>query len=435
MAYTAIWGLPFAGMLMSIALVPALWPGLSHRRMAVVTTAWCAALLVPQAIVFGPDVAVAGAWHALAVDYLPLMLLLLALYVAGGGILIDGGPFGTPAGNTALLAMGVVLAGVMGTTGAAMMLIRPLLRANAHRLHRAHLAIFFILLVANVGGGTSPLGDPPLFIGFIHGVPFAWPLRHVLGPLLCVALPLLAMFYVVDRRSARRSPAPPAARPLRIEGSGNLLLIATVVASVVGQGAWTGTITLGGEPIGAGRIVCMGVCVAATLLSLVITPALVREVNSFRWGPMHEVAVLFAGLLVTIGPVLALLAQGAHGPLAPLFALTTDAAGAPIPLAYFWVTGLLSGFLDNAPTYLIFFGQAGGNSAALTGPLSRTLMAISGGAVMFGGLSYIGNAPNLMVRAIAEHQAVRMPGFAVYVAIAALLLMPCFALASVIFFR
>ena len=435
MQYGVVWGLPFVGMLLSIALLPALLPRLWHHRMDAVTAAWCLALLVPQALIFGPSAAAVGAWHAVLTEYLPLLALLLALYVAGGGILIEGGPIGRPAGNTALLACGIVLAGVLGTTGAAMVLIRPLLRANAHRKRRVHLVIFFILLVANAGGGTTPLGDPPLYIGFLRGVPFFWPLRHATGPLLLVVLPLLLTFYMLDRRLARSEPPCPSHRPLRLEGSVNIPLVGIVVASVLLQGIWNlGTVTVFGESIAATRLAAIAACLAVTILSLVLTRAPIREANGFRWAPIHEVAVLFAGLFITIGPVLAMLQAGAQGPLSPMFALTRDTAGAPIPLVYFWLTGLLSGFLDNAPTYLAAFQQAGGDAQALTGPLSRTLTAISVGAVVFGGLSYIGNAPNLMVRSIAEHHAVRMPGFLAYVGIAAALLLPCLAAISLVFF-
>jgi Na+/H+ antiporter NhaD/arsenite permease-like protein len=308
-----------------------------------------------------------------------------------------------------------------------------LLRANAHRRRRAHLAVFFIILVANAGGATLPLG-PPLYIGFLRGVPFFWPVAALAGPLLVVAAPLLAVFYLVDRHHARREPPRPTPLHLHIKGGQNLPLVALVLGSVLSQLVGEqGTLRLLGQTVDIARLTGIAICLTATWLSLWITPKEIREENDFHWGPIHEVAVLFAGLFITIAPVLNLLAEGAHGPLATVFAITRDHAGAPIPLVYFWLSGLLSGFLDNAPTYLVFFQQAGGNVAELTGVHARTLLAISAGSVLFGGLSYIGNAPNLLVRAIAQHQGVRMPGFLVYVIIAACLLQPCFIAISLIF--
>ncbi len=430
------WGLPFAGMLASIALLPILAPRLWHRKMAWIAGFWCLALLLPQSLLLGPQAMAHDAWHAVLVEYLPFVALLLALFTAGGGLLVQGGPWGTPAGNTALLAIGTALAGLLGTTGVAMVLIHPLLRAAVHRGEKRHLVLFFIILCANAGGATSPLGDPPLYIGFLHGVPFFWPARALIAPMLVVALPLLAGFFLLDRHLARRDPPAPPARPLHVRGLGNLALIAGLVAALLLQGAWhPGTIMLLGQPIDGVRLLGIAVALAVTFLSWRFTPLAIRQANLFSWAPIKEVAILFAALFITITPVLAMLAAGAHGPFAPMLAMLTDASGQPIPLAYFWATGLLSAFLDNAPTYLVAFQLAGADPAALTGPLARTLTAISAGAVFFGGLTYIGNAPNLMVQSIAAHRGIRMPGFFSYIALASCALLPGFALLSLIFFR
>jgi Na+/H+ antiporter NhaD/arsenite permease-like protein len=428
--------LPFAGLLASIALMPVLAPRFWHRRMAPVTAGWCAALVLPLAVTQGAGAAAGLVWHALLAEYLPFVALLLALFTVGGGILVEGGPWGRPAGNTLLLAIGSVLAGVMGTTGVSMVLIHPLLRANAHRVRKVHLVVFFIVLVSNAGGATSPLGDPPLYLGFFNGVPFFWPLLHLGVPLLVLAVPLLAAFWLIDRHLAAGEPACPPSKPLRLRGWPNVALLAVVVATVLMQGIWVpGSVTIFATEVGVERLAGMAVFLAVAGISVAITPRAVRRGNLFAWHPMLEVAVLFAGIFITIAPVLAILAAGTAGPAAGLVGLTADAGGKPSALAYFWLTGILSAFLDNAPTYLIFFQMAGNDVAQLTGPLNHVLAAISGGAVFFGALTYIGNAPNLMVRSIAAHRGVRMPGFFGYMLWSCALLLPIFLLQSLLFFR
>ncbi|MCW3475017.1 sodium:proton antiporter [Limobrevibacterium gyesilva] len=429
------WGVPFAGVLLSIALMPVLAPHFWHRRMGAVAAGWTLALVLPLAVMQGVGVAGAAVWHAILLEYLPFVTLLLALFTVGGGILLEGGPWGTPRGNTLLLALGTMLAGVMGTTGVSMVLIHPLLRANSHRRRRVHIVVFFILLCANVGGATTPLGDPPLYIGFLHGVPFFWPLRNLTAPMLVVAVPLLAAFWLLDRHLAARDPQPARVQRIRVRGRPNVALIGVVVATVLAQGMWhPGTAQILGQAIELERLGGMAVFVAVAAVSLLVTPAAVREGNLFTWAPMAEVAKLFAAIFITIGPVLAMLAAGREGPLAPLLALMTDAGGRPIPLAYFWLAGTLSAFLDNAPTYLVFFQLAGNDPALLTGELSGTLRAIAAGAVFFGALTYIGNAPNLMVRTIAAHRSVRMPGFFGYMAWSCAIMLPVFVLLTLIFF-
>jgi Na+/H+ antiporter NhaD/arsenite permease-like protein len=431
------WAIPFAGMLLSIALFPMLAPHFWHRRMGVVAAFWTLALLVPQSLLQGLGAASGAAWHAVLLEYLPFVTLLLALFTAGGGILLEGGPWGTPAGNTLLLAIGTILAGVMGTTGVSMVLIHPLLRANAHRRRRVHIVVFFLLLCANAGGATSPLGDPPLYLGFLHGVPFFWPTTHLTAPLLVLAVPLLAVFWLIDRHMASREPAHPPRRPaIRLRGLPNVALIAVIVAVVLGQGVWhPGATIVFGQSVEIQRLVGMAVFLAVTAISVAVTPNAVRAGNLFNWEPMLEVGILFAAIFITIGPVLAMLAAGSDGALSPFLALIADPSGRPIPLAYFWLCGLFSGFLDNAPTYLVFFQLAGNDPVRLTGELHTTLLAISAGSVFFGGLTYIGNAPNMMVRTIAAHRGIRMPGFFAYMAWSCALLGPTLVLLSLLFFR
>ena len=429
------WGIPFAGVLLSVALFPLVAPRLWHRRMGVILAGWTLILVASEVVFDGFPAGFHLVWHALLVEYLPFVVLLLALFTAGGGIRLAAGPWGRPGASTLLLAIGVALAGVMGTTGVSMVLIHPLLRANAHRRRRAHLVVFFIILVANAGGATTPLGDPPLYLGFLQGIPFTWPLRHLSVPMLTLALPLLAAFWLVDRHLAARDNPPGPRKPLRLRGEINILLVGVVVAAVLAQGVWApGEVALLGVPIGIERLVAIGVMLAVVAASLALTPRAVREGNLFTWEPMAEVGKLFAAIFITITPVLAMLAAGFDGPFAPLLRLVTRADGSPEPLAYFWLTGLLSAFLDNAPTYLVFFRMAGDDPAVLAGTLADTLLAISAGAVFFGALTYVGNAPNLMLRSIAAHRGIRMPGFFGYMGWACLLLLPGFLLLSILFF-
>jgi Na+/H+ antiporter NhaD/arsenite permease-like protein len=428
-------GLPFVGVLLSIALGPILVPRLWHRWMGTIAAFWSLARLLPLAATAGVSVAAAAAWHAVLIEYLPFLLLLLALFATGGGILLRGGPSGQPASNTALLAVGTVLAGLMGTTGAAMVLIHPLLRANAYRTRKVHLVVFFTILVANAGGAMTPLGDPPLFLGFLHGVPFGWPARHMALPLLTLVLPLLLVFYLLDHWFSRGDTEPPERERLRLRGWVNVVLLLLVVATVFAEGIWRfGKVPVLGQPIEVERLAGMAVMLGVALASIVMTPLAVRQANMFTWAPLAEVAKLFFAIFITIGPVMTMLIAGLEGPLGPMLRLTQGVDGQDLPYAYFWLTGMLSAFLDNAPTYLVFFELAGGDPATLTGELNHVLRAVSAGAVFFGALTYIGNAPNLMVRSIAAHRGVRMPGFFGFMAWTTALLVPLFAVLTLVFF-
>lgn len=433
------WALPFLGMLLSIALLPLLAGRLWHHHYGKIAAGWAALLVLPLAVAFGPDAAAAEVWQVLLLEYLPFIALLLALYTAGGGVLLRGRLVGTPATNTALLAVGTLIASVMGTTGAAMVLIRPLIRANAFRRRKTHSFVFFIFLVANVGGSLTPLGDPPLYLGFLRGVAFFWTTTHLFAEFLFCAVLLLAVYWLIDSIAwAREKPVPPPAEgrdPLRIEGWANVALIGAIVAVVLAQGVWQpGDVVLLGQAIGIERILGMVGFVAIAFASVALTPAALREANGFAWGAILEVAKLFAAIFVTMAPVLAILKAGSAGAAAGLVALTSDAAGQPIPWVYFWLSGALSSFLDNAPTYLVFFNLAGGDPLRLMGEGALTLAALSCGAVFMGANSYIGNAPNFMVKAIVEEQGVRMPSFFGYCAWALVFLVPLFILVTFVFF-
>jgi len=424
-----VWGLPFVGLLGSMAVVPILAPRFWHRRMGLVALFWGAILVAQQTVATGIAAAAAGVWHAAVVDYLPFIALLLALYTTGGGVLLRGGLRGTPGGNTAMLVLGMAMGLVMGTTGASMVMIHPLLRANAHRRRKVHLVVFLIVLVANASGALTPLGNPPLYLGLLHGVPFFWPTRHLLAPFVVVTAALLTAFWLLERHLAKTEPAAPLPRPVQVRGWGNVALILLVVAVVLVQGflpSWS--IVLLGADVALTRLGAVAALLAATLVSIGATPRAIRQANDFSWHPMAEVAMLFAAIFVTIGPVAAMLQAGPDGPLAPLL----RRLGAP--LGYFWLTGILSAFLDNAPTYLVFYEMAGIRPGALSCPDGVTLAAISAGAVFFGGLTYIGNAPNMMLRAIAAHRGVRMPGFFGFALMSSALLLPVLTLVGLLFF-
>ena len=430
-----VWGVPFLGMLLSIALVPIVAPRLWNRRMGTIALAWAAALLVPQTFVSGIGLAAGGTLHALLADYLPFVTLLLAMYAVGGGVLIQGGPWGRPAGNTALLAIATLCAGLVGPLATSMVLIHPLLRANAHRRRKVHLVVFFIVLVCNVGGVTTPLGNPPLYIGLLQGVPFLWPIAALWKLAAVLILPLLALFWLIDRHLARTEPPPAAAHRLHVRGWFHLGLLAMLVMVVLAQSLWPlGNVAVLGVEIGLSALLGAAVFTLTAVVASRATPLAVRQGNMLSWAPMVEVAQLFAGIFVTIVPVLGMIEAGVDGPLGAVLRLAADAGGRPWPTAYFWLSGILSAFLDNAPTYFMFFRMAGGDAARLTGVDATTLMAMSAGSVCFGALTYIGNAPNMMVRGVAAHRGVRMPGFFGYMAYACALLLPGFVLLTLLFF-
>ncbi|MCA0305166.1 MAG: sodium:proton antiporter [Proteobacteria bacterium] len=435
------WGLPFVGILLSIALMPLLVPSFWHHHFGKVSAAWALLVVVPFAALHGVPTTLYEVLHLLLLDYVPFIVLLTALFTVTGGIHIRGNLHGSPSMNTALLALGTVLAGWMGTTGASMLLIRAVIRANDDRRHKRHVFVFFIFLVANIGGALTPLGDPPLFLGFLKGVSFFWTTEHLFGEMLTAAIVLLGLFYALDSWWYRqeghlpRDPTPDS--PLRIEGGVNIVLMLAVVGAVLASGTWKPgiTFTVFHVPLELQNVLRDLALVGLTGLSLRLTRRAVRRDNGFGWAPMIEVAKLFAGIFITIAPVLAILQAGRDGALAPLVALVTGPDGQPANAWYFWLTGLLSSFLDNAPTYLVFFNLAGGDAATLMGPLAGTLAAISCGAVFMGANSYIGNAPNFMVKAVVEEAGIRMPSFFGYMAWSGAILLPLFALMTLLFFR
>jgi Na+/H+ antiporter NhaD/arsenite permease-like protein len=400
---------PFVGLLLSIALLPLRAPHFwdDHKNKALVAFLWS----LPIAAYF-----FFHAPHELLLsmkDYASFLLLLTALFIISGGIVLKGDLKATPEVNTLFLLIGAVLANFVGTTGASMLLIRPLLQTNSERRHTIHIPIFFIFLVSNIGGCLTPLGDPPLFMGLIKGVPFFWTLR--LFPLWAVMVGgVLLMFYVYDGLQYRKEECRDLIRdrrrvvPLHMKGTTNFIWIAGVVGAIF-------------LPFPSRE----GVLILMAVLSLVTTRREHRADNKFTYNPILEVAILFAGIFVTMIPALLILnARGVE-------------LGITRPWHFFWAAGSLSSFLDNTPTYLAFFSMAQG--LGLNGPMmgipTLLLKAISAGAVFMGANSYIGNGPNFMVKVIAEEYKLKMPSFFGYMAYSFAILIPLYVVVTLLFFR
>jgi len=436
------WALPFAGLLLSIATGPLLFPHLWEHHYGKIAAAWAALAVVPLTIVFGLPTAGEAVLHTLLTEYLSFIVLLFALFTISGGILVAGNIHGTPLVNAGLLLVGALLASVIGTTGASMILIRPILRANDNRPFNAHVAVFFIFLVSNIGGSLTPLGDPPLFVGFLRGVDFFWTTTNLWRETLFTGGLVLVVFLALDTVLHRREVGAPKIKDptpdsrVRIRGLANVPLLAGVIGAILLSASWKPGISI--PVLGVGlelqNLARDAIILGLAFLSLRVSYKSHREANGFKWGPIAEVAKLFAGIFICIVPVIAILKAGLGGALAPLVSLVTSANGQPNDLAYFWLTGALSSFLDNAPTYLVFFELAGGDAHHLMTEAASTLAAISAGAVFMGANTYIGNAPNFMVYAIARHRGFKMPGFFGYMAWSGLVLVPTFLIAGFLFF-
>ncbi len=435
--------IPFACMLLSIALFPLFLPEFWHHHFGKVSAFWALSLGLPF-VFFFRGTALYEIIHIILADYVPFIILLWSLYTVSGGILLRGSLRGTPAVNAVMLLLGTTLASWMGTTGAAMLMIRPFLRANSYRKSRTFMVVFFIFLVANVGGSLTPLGDPPLFLGFLHGVSFFWTL-HILPHMLVAIAFLITLYLALDiyfyRKEKDQLPADEGpGEPIRLEGIYNFLFLGGIVGSVLMSGVvdW-GDVNVFGVHRAVQDWARDGLLVLMGILSMVFTPYRIREDNEFTWFPILEVAYLFIGIFITMIPALLILKAGSHGALAVLIDAVKE------PYHYFWITGALSSFLDNAPTYLTFFNTALGSFYSGMGepqavPLLMVdkvlyLEAISAGAVFFGSFSYIGNAPNFMVRSIAEEAGTPMPSFFGYILKYSVpVLLPCFLLVTLIFF-
>ncbi len=437
-----VWVIPFAGVLLSIAILPLVAPHFWHHNFGKLSAFWALCFLVPFTFLFGWQLALFEMLHVLLLEYIPFIILLFALFTVAGGVRLRGSLAGTPLVNTALLAFGAFIASWMGTTGAAMLMIRPMLRSNENRHYKVHTFVFFIFLVANIGGSLTPLGDPPLFLGFLKGVPFFWPTVALLKPMLIVSAILLVIYFLVESYLYKKEDhaalaAASAKEPeaLKLEGSINILLLAGVVGAVLLSGIWKPGIewNIYHVHVELQNVTRDFLLIAIAMLSLWWTNDQSRLANGFSWFPIVEVGKLFIGIFLTIIPAIAILKAGSNGSLAAVIdAVSKD--GQPVDAMYFWATGLLSSFLDNAPTYLVFFNTAGGDPVELTGSMSSTLLAISAGAVFMGANTYIGNAPNFMVRSICEERGVKMPSFFGYMIWSFGILTPIFILVTWLFF-
>ena len=526
--------IPFVGMLLSIAIVPLINFHFWEHHYGKFSLAWIAILSIPFLIAYKGD-----GWyeivHIVLLDYVPFIILLAALFTCAGGICLKGSLRGSPVVNTILIAIGTALASWMGTTGAAMLLIRPILRANEWRKYRVHVVVFFIFLVANIGGSLTPLGDPPLFLGFLKGIDFFWTMA-LLPAMIPVVIILLIIFFIVDTVLFRKEGTPPddgEKEPLRLQGVWNFVLIAGIIGAIL----WSKSLADGpfkdhsvaqkmapqieaaeekmastkakletydkehendttikfdksnheyyelrenhlharaavnslraqkthdenrgisifGVTVPYFNLVRDGLLILIALISLLYTPMYktvkdehghnlpepsqletnVRAANGFTWEPILEVAKLFIGIFVCMIPALKLLQAGIDGSLSSIVLAVQTTTNDPVNAMYFWLTGVLSSFLDNAPTYVVFFNTAGGDPTSLMGPMSQTLLAISCGAVFMGANTYIGNAPNFMVKAIAEENGVRMPSFFGYMIWSVVILVPIFVIVTFLFF-
>jgi len=532
------WVLPFAGMLLSIALGPLVAAHFWHNNYGKVAAGWITVFAVPFLASFGGD-AFYEILHIVLLDYVPFIILLGALFTAAGGICLKGSLRGSPMVNTAILFIGTCLASWMGTTGAAMLLIRPILRANAWRKNRVHVVVFFIFLVANIGGSLTPLGDPPLFLGFLKGVEFFWTMK-LLPVMAPVSIALLIIFFIMDTLMFRKEGEAPddgEKVPLKLEGGLNFVMVACIIGAILfsknlGDGKFKDEtvaaemdpkieaaetvmkekktalvdyvkanegqtfdesnkayhdirvghldsiaavnqlratkshdeakgVPIFGVTVPFSNLVRDGLLILIAFISLRITPMYrvekddhgheipaegeedsnVRAANGFTWEPILEVAKLFIAIFICMIPALLILKAGVHGGLKNIILMVQNSTNDPINMMYFWLTGILSSFLDNAPTYVVFFNTAGGDPTSLMGEggmfdlsVGTTLLAISCGAVFMGANTYIGNAPNFMVKAIAEENGVKMPSFFGYMAWSAAILIPVFIVVSLFYF-
>lgn len=439
--------IPFAGMLACVALMPVLKPEWWGAHQPIVVAAWSVLVVVLYAVVYGPAASAYMTVSCFIDDYLTFIVLLFGLYCASGNISFEGDLAGSPQVNVALLAIGTLLASLIGTTGASMLMVRPVIKMNSWRRDRAHIMIFFIFLVSNMGGCLTPVGDPPLLMGFMNGVPFTWSF-HLLPILMLNMVILLTVFYRIDRKyylqdvaMGYRPDISERATKLKLDGGHNLLFFVMIVVGVVlsgvlpgmpafqdGSGNVKGIRIMGDITLSWPDIIEIGIILLAAWLSFKTTDVSVRRSNHMTWGAIREVAVLFIGIFLTMQPALELLkSRGAE-------------LGLDTPAQMFWSTGLLSSFLDNTPTYLVFSTTAGslGFSSGLHTALgvipAQMLMAISAGAVFMGSMTYIGNAPNFMVKSLSDENGVRMPSFFGYMKWSILVLIPVFLLDTVVFF-
>ena len=439
------WVIPFAGILLSIAIFPLIAPHFWHNNFGKVSLFWSISLLIPLLITqhIGFSVTLYEVLHVGLLEYVPFIILLLALFTISGGVRLKGSLVGKPIVNVLIILIGTLLASWMGTTGAAMLLIRPLIRANQKRKYKVHTVVFFIFLVANIGGSLTPLGDPPLFLGFLKGVSFFWTTSAMFLPMLMVVCYLIVVYFLMDSYLYKREDISVIenddntnTEKLSLEGSFNLILLVGVIGSVLLSGFWRPHIyfSIYHVHVELQNLTRDILLLLLTYVSWQQTPQSIRKANEYTWFPIVEVAKLFAGIFITIIPAISILKAGDKGALAAIIQSVSNESG-PVNYMYFWLTGILSSFLDNAPTYLVFFNTAGGDPTLLMTDYYNTLLAISAGAVFMGANTYIGNAPNFMVKSISESSGIEMPSFFGFLVKYSLpILFPIFFIVSIVFF-
>ena len=440
--------IPFAGLLLCIAIMPLVRAEWWESHQPAVVAIWSVLFVLPFAFVYGAGHATETVLECLIGDYLTFIVLLFGLFCVAGNITMEGDLAGSPRVNVILLTIGTLLSSVIGTTGASMLMVRPVIKMNAWRKRRAHIMVFFIFLVSNIGGCLTPIGDPPLLMGFSRGVPFFWSL-HLFPVLLLNMAVLLVVFYWIDRRfyckDIARGRMPDISKPgtkITIKGLHNLIFIAMIVAAVIlsgvlpelsvfknAEGGVKGIHIFGEVTLGFPALIEIAIILLAAFLSFRTTNPEIRKKNHFTWGAIQEVAVLFIGIFITMQPALMILKSvGAE-------------LGLTKPAEMFWVTGALSSFLDNTPTYLVFLTTAGvmgfqsGIATTLGTIPQKMLLAISCGAVFMGANTYIGNAPNFMVKSLSDENGIRMPSFFGYLLWSVSVLVPVFLLDTLVFFR
>lgn len=439
--------IPFAGLLLCIAVLPLIKGEWWEKRQPVIVAVWSLLFVIPFAVLNGPTASVETVLECVLNDYLTFIVLLFGLFCVAGNITLEGDFAGSPRINVAILAFGTLLASCIGTTGASMLLVRPILKMNSWRRRKRHIMVFFIFLVSNMGGCLTPIGDPPLLMGFMRGVPFFWSMS-LFKILIFNMVILLTVFYFLDRRAYRKDIArglkPDISKPgteFRIDGLHNLLYVVMIVGAVIlsgtlpnmkafqdGAGNPLGIHIFGEVTLSYSSLIEIVIILLAAYLSFKTTRAEIRTRNHFTWGAIKEVAILFIGIFITMQPALMLLkAYGAE-------------LGITEPMQMFWATGALSSFLDNTPTYLVFLTTAGtlgftSGMATTVGTVSvKMLTAISCGAVFMGANTYIGNAPNFMVKSISDENGINMPSFFGYMLWSLLFLIPVFLVDTLVFF-
>ena len=439
--------IPFAGLLLSIAVMPLFKPDWWEKHQPLAVAFWSILFIIPFTAKYGIFTMSETVLECVVNDYLTFIVLLFGLFCVAGNITIDGEFAGSPRINTALFVFGTLLSSVIGTTGSSMLLVRPFIKMNSWRKRKSHIMIFFIFLISNMGGCLTPIGDPPLLMGFMRGVPFFWSMKlfHILVFNMVI---LLVIFYFLDRRAYRKDIAegrkPDIREPgthFKIVGLHNLIYVAMIVGAVILSGTLPGMSAFQNADgsvisipifrsvrLAVPTLIEIIIILVAAFLSFKTTKSDVRTKNHFTWGAIEEVAVLFIGIFITMQPALMILkSKGAE-------------LGLTKPLEMFWATGALSSFLDNTPTYLVFLTTAGtlgatSGIATTVGTVAvKMLMAISCGAVFMGANTYIGNAPNFMVKSISDENGIKMPSFFGYMLCSLKFLIPVFIIDTLVFF-